>query len=300
MLTIRQLIAIREVARMQNFTGAALRLHTTQSNISIAIQEAENILGSRLFERTTKSFRLTNAGLDFVPVVERILDDLQAGIKNIQASSALQKGVLTLGATPLIISTLLCEYVAQYKKKFPKIDIRIEDASTDELAQLLRNRSLEFAIGPFTEKDEGLNVEPLFEDSLTVLAHAATGLSGKCTWSQLLDHPLVSISSASTFGQLINSTVWTVTGTPYSPMLEVKYWSSVISFAKSLSTACIVPEYASHLGHDKLRKVQLIEPRIVRTISIAYLTARELSPAGRAFLEFVLNKNCNTSKTKRK
>ncbi len=46
--------------------------------------------GDSTVERTTKRFRLTNAGLEFVPVVERILDDLQAGVENVHASSELQ------------------------------------------------------------------------------------------------------------------------------------------------------------------------------------------------------------------
>lgn len=289
-LTMRQLSAIREVARTQNFTEAALRLNTTQSNISLAIREVEDVLGTRLFERTTKRFRLTNAGSDFVPVVERILDDLQAGVENVHASSQLQKGVLAIGATPLLISTLLCQYVAEYRESHPKIDIRLEDTSSDELTQLLRNRSLEFVIGTFTEKDTDLKVEPLFEEPLTVLAHPATRLSGRCTWRQLLAHPLVSTVRTSTFGQLIDSTVWKVTGRPYRPMLEVRYWTSVISLAESLATACIVPGYASRTMHGKLKKVQLLEPRVVRTISIAYLIGRELSPAGRAFLQLLLAK----------
>ena len=106
-ITIRHLTAVRELARTQSFTQAANRLHTTQSNLSLAIQEAESILGVRLFDRTTKRCRLTDVGAEFLGTVDRVLDDLQTGIDNVDASVRLQRGKLAVGAASLLTSTLL-------------------------------------------------------------------------------------------------------------------------------------------------------------------------------------------------
>lgn len=284
-LTVRQLMALRELARTQSFTEAAARLHTTQSNLSIAVQEAEHLLGTRLFERTTRRFRLTNAGSDFLPVVERILDDLEAGIENVQASAQLQKGVLTIGATPLLSAALVSDLLAEYRRSYPSIDVRLEDTSTAELTRLLRSRSIEFALGTFSRAEADLTVVPLFEDPLVALAHTSLRLPKVCTWSDLGQRPLISIIRNSSVGELIDRTVWKVTGQAYRPMIETHHWSTVISLAESMGGICIVPAYAGKTAAGRsLKKIDLVEPRVIRTISVAYVSTRELSPAGQAFL----------------
>lgn len=287
-LTMRHLQVVRELARTQSFTETATRLHTTQSNVSLALQEVEGLLGTRLFERTTKQFRLTGAGADFVPVVERLLGDLQAGIDNVVASAQLQKGILAIGGTPLLTATLVSELLSDYRRRYPGIALRVEDASTAELARLLRNRSIEFALGTFPAQDPDLSVTPLFDDPLVVLAHASQRLPPACGWSDLANLPLITIVRNSSVGELIEETMRKVTGQAYQPMVELHHWSTVISLAESLAGVCIVPAYAARKAAGaKLKTVDLVEPRVLRTISVAHLRHRELSPAGRAFLELL-------------
>jgi hypothetical protein len=48
---------------------------------------------------------------------------------------------------------------------------------------------------------------------------------------------------------------------------------------------CIVPAYAANTAAiGSLRKIDLVEPTVLRWISVAYLNNRDLSPAGQAFL----------------
>lgn len=287
-ITMRHLQTVRELARTHSFTEAAARLHTTQSNVSLALREIESLLGTRLFERSTKHFHLTEAGAAFVPVVERMLGDLQAGVDNVVASVRLQKGVLAIGGTPLLTATLLSELLGDYQRRYPSIELRVEDTSTAELTRQLRNRSIELALGTFSTHEADLTVLPLFEDPLVVLAHASRHLPQACTWRDLAQWPLVSIVRSSSVGQLIDDTVRSVTDQPYRPTIELHHWSTVITLTESLAGICIVPDYAARkAAGGPLKKVELLEPRVLRTISVAYLRNRELSAAGKAFLELV-------------
>lgn len=287
-LTIRQLTALRELARTQSFTEAAARMHTTQSNVSFAVQEAESLLGTRLFERTTKRFQMTSAGEDFLPAVERMLDDLQTGIDNVMARAQLQKGLLAIGATPLLAARRISGLLADYRRDYPHIDIHLEDASTGALTKCLRNRSIEFALGTFSRRESDLNIVSLFEDPLIALAHISIGLPKICAWKDIAQRPLVSIVRNSSVGELIERTVWQVTGQTFQPMLEVHHWSTVMSLAESLQSICIVPAYLWGIADGcTLEKIELEEPRVLRTISVAYLKNRELSPAGEAFLSLL-------------
>lgn len=295
-ISMRHLVAVREVARSHSFTDAAVRLHTTQSNVSIAIREIEEILGARLFERTTKRFGMTAAGAEFVAVVERLLADLEAGIENARANSRLQKGVLAIGATPLLTSAVLSHLIAEYKQRHANVDIRIQDASSAECLRLLRSRTLEVVLGTFDEDDADLLVTPFFDDPLVALVHPSTGLSGRCTWKQLLDHPIVSIARTNLVGQLIDRTFWKLTGETFRPTIEVQYWTTVTALAQRLAGVCIVPSYGADAMRGSLRKVPLAGPRVVRSISVAQLAGRELSPAAHSFVQLAMNRKSALSR----
>lgn len=287
-LSMRQLVALQQLAQTQSFTEAAARMHTTQSNVSLAIQEAESLLGTRLFERSTRRFRMTSAGEEFIPVVERALADLRSGIDNVLARAQLHRGVLAVGAPPLFAATLLSEVLSSYQVAHPHVDLRVEDASTAELHSGLRSRSIEFAVGTFSRREADLKVIPLFDDALVALAHPGLDLPQACAWKELVRHPLVSIVRNSSVGELIDRTVWKATGQAYRPRLEVHHWSSVISLAESLKGACVVPAYAAGLAHGRqLRKIDLLDPSVLRTISVAHLSHCDISPAGQAFLEML-------------
>lgn len=75
-LSTRQLRAFLQVARVGNFTRAAEQAHITQAGLSILIREMERQLGCRLFDRTTRVVSLTPAGRRLLPVVERMVTDL--------------------------------------------------------------------------------------------------------------------------------------------------------------------------------------------------------------------------------
>ncbi len=82
--TPRQLEAFIVATSQGGFTRAAEKMNITQSAVSVLIRQLEDGLNVRLFDRTSRSFRLTQAGREMLPTAERILSQL-----NILESSAL-------------------------------------------------------------------------------------------------------------------------------------------------------------------------------------------------------------------
>ena len=73
-MELRHLEHFVAVAEERNFTRAARRLHLVQSALSVSIRSLERELGARLFERTTREVRLTDAGRVLLPEARRTLD----------------------------------------------------------------------------------------------------------------------------------------------------------------------------------------------------------------------------------
>ena len=72
------------IAELEHYTKAAYRLHVSQSNLSHAMRDMENELGTKLFEPHGRNIRLTKAGELFLPYALRTLDTLESGINTLR------------------------------------------------------------------------------------------------------------------------------------------------------------------------------------------------------------------------
>jgi DNA-binding transcriptional LysR family regulator len=106
-LSTRQMRAFLQVARLGNFTRAAEQAHITQAGLSILIREMEKQLGCRLFDRTTRVVTLTPSGRRLLPVVERLVTDLDDVAAQLGAEGDEARQTLRIAATPLVSSHLL-------------------------------------------------------------------------------------------------------------------------------------------------------------------------------------------------
>jgi DNA-binding transcriptional LysR family regulator len=115
---LQELEAVIAIARAKSFRRAALSLDMSTTSISNAVGKLEKHLGVRLFNRTTRSVSLTDAGRAFIELAGPALGDLQAAMDAARSQQASPSGVLRIntfasGARE-IISPLLLEFVRQY------------------------------------------------------------------------------------------------------------------------------------------------------------------------------------------
>lgn len=115
---LQELEAIIAIARAQSFRGAAVTLGMSTSALSNAVGNLEKHLGVRLFNRTTRSVSLTDAGRIFLELAGPALGDLQSAMDAVRSQQSTPSGVLRIntfiaGARE-IISPLLLEFVRRY------------------------------------------------------------------------------------------------------------------------------------------------------------------------------------------
>jgi len=106
-VTTRQLRAFRLVAQHRNFTRAAEALFITPSGLSVLIRELESRVGFRLFDRTTRHVELTSQGRELLAVIQRSLEELDAGIARIARNAKHTRQPILLGTTPLVAANIL-------------------------------------------------------------------------------------------------------------------------------------------------------------------------------------------------
>jgi DNA-binding transcriptional LysR family regulator len=96
-MELRHLIAFLAVAQELHFGRAARRLQMAQPPLSQQIRQLEKELGVQLFERNTRSVRLTSAGQSFLEPARTVLDDLDTARRAAKAAGRGEYGRVTVG-----------------------------------------------------------------------------------------------------------------------------------------------------------------------------------------------------------
>ncbi|MBQ1804242.1 MAG: LysR family transcriptional regulator, partial [Bifidobacteriaceae bacterium] len=96
-LELRHLKYVVATARNGSFSAASLELNVQQPIVSKRVRELEDELGIPLFDRSTAGARLTPIGEEFIPIAQRILDDVRRLVEHTRASREGKRGQIALG-----------------------------------------------------------------------------------------------------------------------------------------------------------------------------------------------------------
>jgi len=134
--------------------------------LSLNIRDLESELGARLFDRTTRRVELTAAGREFLQSVDKLITDLEHAVQNARDLADRRRGRLVVAAPPLLAALIVPGAIADYKKRFPGIEVTVVDAQTNVIVDRVRSGEADCGIGTFAEAEEGIRRETIFEDAL--------------------------------------------------------------------------------------------------------------------------------------
>ncbi|MDP1871515.1 MAG: CysB family HTH-type transcriptional regulator [Gallionella sp.] len=147
-MNFQQLKIIREAVRCNfNLTEVGNALFTSQSGVSKHIKDLEDELGVELFIRKGKRLLgLTEPGQELLEIVERILLDAN-NIKNlVEQYSQRDEGQLTVVATHTQARYSLPKVITEFKKAFPKVHLKLHQASPNEIVTMLLNGEADIGV----------------------------------------------------------------------------------------------------------------------------------------------------------
>lgn len=145
-MTITQLYYVLAVAEHKNFTLAAEKCFVTQPTLSMQIQKLEEELDILIFDRSKKPIQLTEVGQKIVTQAKNIVNE-SGRIKDIvEQQKGYIGGEFRVGIIPTIMPTLLPMFMTNFIKKYPKVNLIIEERTTEEIIRMLKNGQLDAAI----------------------------------------------------------------------------------------------------------------------------------------------------------
>ncbi|MGV8938610.1 MAG: LysR substrate-binding domain-containing protein [Allorhizobium sp.] len=128
-----------------HFGRAAERLGMAQAPLSQQIKLLEQRLGARLFDRTTRSVRLTSAGETFLWHAQGLLDNADRAIAHTRSVSGGTTGRLIIGGVQTSLSHFLPAIISSFRKSWPAVIVDVVPLGTGE--QLRRLESGKINVG---------------------------------------------------------------------------------------------------------------------------------------------------------
>lgn len=154
-MTITQLNYVLAVAEYMNFTLAAEKCFVTQPTLSIQIQKLEEELGIKIFDRNKKPIQLTEVGKKIVEQAKNIVNEADRIQDIVEQQKGFIGGDFKIGLIPTIMPTLLPMFLKNFIRKYPKINLIVEEHTTEEIISRLQKGQLDAAIAatPLNETD---------------------------------------------------------------------------------------------------------------------------------------------------
>lgn len=167
-MEFKQLRTFVEVARQGGFTQAAHLLHISQSAVSKQVAQLEQNLGTPLFDRLGSQVRLTAAGNVVLQRAEGMLRLHNELLSELDDLSQLTRGELRVGLPLLGSNTLFASLFAEYRRRYPNIQVQLLEGGSMHIEQAVMSGELELG-GSLTPKNPLFGYQPFCDEPLDAL-----------------------------------------------------------------------------------------------------------------------------------
>src|SRR5580765_5245444 len=166
------------VAEERSFSRAAAKVHRTQPAVSQAVRRLESDLGEELFDRSSKSGTLTDAGRvlnHYGQRLVRLAEETESAMRELRD---LRRGRVLIGANEAAVHTLL-PLMARFRQRVPDIAVDVRRVPARQIAVEVQQGSLDFGALSFRPSESGLLEVVIGSDELVLLVPPSHALAGR-------------------------------------------------------------------------------------------------------------------------
>jgi DNA-binding transcriptional LysR family regulator len=286
-MEIRQLEAFVAVAEELNFTRAAARLYVAQSGLSATVRSLEKELRAPLFVRSTRRVDLTPAGAALLGEARRTLASARAAADAVASVEGLQRGTLTLGIMQASSLFDLGGLLARFRGTYPGIRLKLQQASSAELARLLRGGTLDMTFATVDEPASDIVTFLLVQSPLVVVSKRddMVGRQGSMALAALADYEQVGFPPGWGVRTLADNAMRSAGHEPRVD-LEVNDTSTLLDLVEAGLGVAVIPDAIARL-RPNLREITISDGSWYWTIAAQAVAPMPVNPAARALWEML-------------
>jgi|SaaInlV_100m_DNA_5_1039725.scaffolds.fasta_scaffold07872_3 DNA-binding transcriptional LysR family regulator len=276
------------VAQTKSFSLAADQVHLTQPAVSKRINQLEEELGLKLFDRVGRQVSLTEAGEVFQRSTRQLINELDQALSEVQSLDAEAGGTLSIGISHHLGLHRLPPLLREFSRQNPKVNLDIKFMDSEKAHEEVLRGDIELAAITFaSETDEKVSSLLLWRDHLRFVVSRDHELASrpKIDLLTLSEHPCLLPSMATYTGRIIRN-CFEQEKLSLSPVLNTNYMETLARMTEIGLGWSVVPETLAE--HPDLVLLD-VPVELSRDLGIIYNNQRTQSRAAKAFLSCVQN-----------
>jgi len=208
-MDLRSLEIFIQVAELNSFTKAGEKLGYSQPTISFQIKQLEQELGVPLFERIGHTISLTEAGKNTLSYAQKMIHMSQEMVKGANKRHEVN-GLVHIGMADSLCLPLIAGKLAEFRKDYPHVSLKVTTAGTDELFRLLDHNEVDLVC---TMDDHIYNMAYHIENEEKVGVHFVASIENALVKktnleiSDLLSQPFLLTEKGMSYRRLLDETL---------------------------------------------------------------------------------------------
>lgn len=192
-MDLRQLRYFTKVVDAGSISRAADMLSIVQPSLSLQIKSLEDELGVKLFIRHVRGVSPTDQGRLLYDYARRILLEVDRAKEIVQSATASPRGQISVGVPTSACRGLAIHLISAARKRFPNLSVRILEAMTATLEELMESGKLDVALIYNQKASENVAWTEMITEDLMVIAPRNALIAGhaEIEFAELAELPLV-------------------------------------------------------------------------------------------------------------
>lgn len=233
--SVRQLDYFISAARVGTFAGAAAENHIAQPSLSEQISNLEQSLEVSLFTRTSRGLQLTDAGKQLLPLAEEAIRGIRDFSEWSRRLRSLEEGKVSFGTFSSAHLFLLTDLIREFRTQHPKVRINITGLNSSEVAEAVRNGTLEAGLVQLPVDDRDLEVSPsVFTDQVIYVSREPLPNKTGIDVAELGHRPIILAESSWAMRDPLRISLRERTqqaGVRIDPIIEVEFATHAVNLA---------------------------------------------------------------------
>jgi DNA-binding transcriptional LysR family regulator len=277
-LTHRQFEVLAAAADAESFSAAAQRLGVSQPSLSESIRRIEIEIGARLFERTTRSVKLTDEGRHAAAVARDIVRDFKHGLARLASRSNDRQGRIRIAALPSIVSSVLPPVIEAFRRVHPGIDVDLHDVLHERALALLVEGTADIAVTLEPAVQENLEFAEIGSDVAHLVCRTDDPFTRQKSvrWRDLRGRPFIGFTRNSSVRRVTDA-AFVHAETAIEPRYQVEQIPSAIALVEAGLGVTALPSLTFSMFKGRNLAVRpLVQPRLRRNVGFVTFSSRTL------------------------
>lgn len=290
-ITIEQVKYFLALNTYKSFSLASEELCISQSSLSKQIKALENELNILLFNRTTRSISLTEAGKEFLIHCNKLIKDYDNTINSMKKYSLERKSTLNIGTIPVISQYGIISSIAVFKNLNPNININVIEGERIDILNMLDKGDINFAfLRDFHMDEDKFQINPLIEDELILITPKNHKFANKkyISLDNAKDEKFIMLSSTSGIDKFCIEECEKYGFTPNIVYRINKIETILGLVGEGFGISLLMKRVISPFNKENI-SINLLKKQSTNSLSIVYKKDKKLSHNEVLFKEFIEN-----------